>query len=90
MIEDINVKRCTCDICKYSQDIIGHKPNPLRTLILPVDYCDEYGNFEHLTNGEIEVCKSCFEEIYTVLSNHYKLKLIKYGGLAIEKKGGEG
>ena len=89
MTETVKFKRCTCDICKKVEDIVKGELSPLTELVLPIDYCDEYGGFDHIVDTTIEVCEDCLKDINSILSEHYSMKLICYGGIEIKKRGAE-
>ena len=88
MTEEVTFQRCTCDICKKIYEIKENEKNPLHVIYLPMDYCDENGSFESISSLKVEVCEGCFKDIYSILTEHYKMRYIKYGGVTIEVKGG--
>ena len=86
MQENINIIRCTCDVCKKTVDINKGENNPLYTLVLPVDYISETGGFEGVTTSNVEVCKDCLIQMKNDICEHYEAKVVRYGGLQISRQ----
>jgi hypothetical protein len=80
--------RYTCDVCKKQYVLKSDDKVPLFDLVLPADRCDEYGSYEDITTVSVAVCKECLKDIDKVLTEHYSIKNIRYGGLIIKRKGG--
>ena len=83
-----NMVRYTCDVCEKMYALKSDDKVPLFDLVLPADYCNEYGSYEGITTTSVAVCKECLKDIDRVLTEHYSIKLIRYGGLTVKKKGG--
>ena len=80
--------RYVCDVCGKTYTLKPDDRVPLFDLVLPADGCDEYGSYEDVTTTSVAVCKECLKDIDRVLTEHYSIKMIRYGGLVIKKKGG--
>ena len=89
MREEINVIRCTCDVCKKRFDVKNPVDNPLKELVLPMRWYDETGRFNRVKTEKVDVCRDCLEQMERALSEHYDMSTISYVGVCISKKGGE-
>lgn len=86
MTKEINLIRCTCDVCKQSWDIKPSTTKPLDKVCLPMAYYDEDGRFNKYIVAEIEICNSCKDKMANDLEKHYRLRCVAYGGVTIERK----
>ena len=84
-----NMARYICDVCKKEYLLKSDEKVPLFDLVLPADRCNEYGSYEDVTTTSVSVCKECLKDIDRVLTEHYSIKEIRYGGLIVKKKGGK-
>lgn len=88
MIKEINIIRCTCDICKTNFDIKDNEEIPLEKLRLPMKYYGESGGFISYITERIDVCEECLKQLEEDLSKHYDLSSAIYRGVRISKKEG--
>lgn len=70
MKETVRLDRYTCDVCGRVEDVPESHESPLYRIVLPAlpaRYCDEYGDFMHVSTAKIELCDSCITELLETL-----------------------
>lgn len=86
MREEINIIRCTCDVCKVEIDVKDDEKDPLVPVRLPMTYGDFYGGYDGFTVAEVEMCDTCLQTLLADLEKHYEMHFVPYGGVSIERK----
>lgn len=81
-----NLTKYVCDCCGKEAYVNAKESSPFQQYRLPMKYYTETGRDCGLTNQSVDLCHDCSKDLAFVLSKHYELHCVAYGGVEIKRR----
>jgi hypothetical protein len=81
-----NLTKYVCDCCGKEEYVNAKESSPFQQYRLPMKYYTETGRDMGLTNQCVDLCRKCLSDLAIVLSKHYELHCVAYGGVVMKRR----
>ncbi len=81
-----NLTKYVCDCCGKEEYVNVKETSPFQQYRLPMKYYTATGRDCGLTNQSVDLCLNCLKDLACVLSTHYELHSVAYGGIVMKRR----
>ena len=85
-----NLTKYVCDCCGKEEYVKAEESSPFQQYRLPMKYYTETGQDSGFTNQSVDLCRDCLKDLAIVLSKHYELYCVAYGGVVMKRRANDG